>query len=132
MMPELARQVTVIRESCGIRNCRKRQIRPSQKLQCTLQSASHQIIVRGHTFRLLERFCKVRHRQARNTGEHLKANFVLQMGLDIFAHASNHTGRQATAKHRAQSCESDVSGFYSLRFRESRAKFVATRVWETP
>jgi hypothetical protein len=50
-------------------------------------------------------------RQASNAGEHLKANVILEMGLDIFAYASKHTGRQATAKLRAQLCESDVSGF---------------------
>ncbi len=94
-----------------MRNCRKRQIRLSQKLKCALHAASYQIIVRAHTFRLLERACKVRHRQARNAGEHLKANVIPQVGLDVFAYASEYAGRQATATLRAQLCEGDVSGF---------------------
>ena len=80
--------MALIRKAACKRDFGQRQVGPGQELLCTPHAALHKKFVRRQTLRLFERAGEVIHRFPRDTGERLKADILLQVCLDIFAHAS--------------------------------------------
>ena len=97
MLSKATRTMALIREPCHKRDFRQRQVCPGEEFLHTTHPALHKISVRGKTRRLLEGAGEVMLRLLRNTGEHLKADILLKVRFDIFAHASQGARRQAAA-----------------------------------
>ena len=102
MFPEPARAMALIREPGCKCDFGQQQVRACEKVLRTAHAAVHQIIVRGQTLRLLEGASEVVHRQPNDSGQRLYADGLFEVILDIFAHPSQRSGRQAAANARMQ------------------------------
>src|SRR5262249_4222726 len=102
MLPEPARAMALIREPGCKCDLGQRQVRACEKLLSAPHAASQPIVVRGQTLRLLECASEVVHRQPSDPGQRLYADGLFEVVLDIFAHASQRSGRQAAANARMQ------------------------------
>src|SRR5262249_19189725 len=112
MLSKATRTMALIREPCHKRDFRQRQVCPGEDVLHTTHPALHKISMRGKTRRLLEGVGEVIHRFLRYTGEHLKADILLKVRFDIFAHASQAPGGRPPRK-RGRTCT--VAGAAALR-----------------
>ena len=100
MLSETPCAVALIREPRGERDLRHRQVRFGEKLLHITHPALHEIIVRCHSLRLLERTREVIPRQPGYIGQGLHADVLVQVGIDVLAHPLQRPRRQAATDRR--------------------------------
>lgn len=82
-----ARKVALVRETARECNLGQGEVSAGHQLLRVPHAGLHDIIVRGHTLRLLERASEVILRQSRDSGQRLHADGLVEMGLDVFPYA---------------------------------------------
>jgi hypothetical protein len=99
MFAEAPRAMALIRKADRYCYFRKRKVGAGEQLHGTLDPTLDQVVVRRHTFGLLERTGEIKQRQARDAGERVDRDLLAKMRVDIFANPPQGLRRKAPRMH---------------------------------